>query len=220
MVKYLSFRVIGYPKKMSNSGSIDYYEILQVSPRADQETLERVYRLLAKRYHPDNKYSGDDHKFNDLTEAYRTLSDPETRAAYDAQYESANARDWTLLFRTTPSEGADEDRRIYQAVLSILYTTRRRDANNAAVGVVHLEKMLGVPEKHLEFHIWYLKEKRWIERNENGGFVITANGVDEVIKDDLLLRKDRLLTFSKDFAKDFDSHVEESPGIPDFSKTQ
>ena len=91
---------------------------------------------------------------------------------------------------------------------------------NFFIGVVHLEKMLGVPEKHLEFHIWYLKEKRWIERNENGGFVITANGVDEVIKDDLLLRKDRLLTFSKDFAKDFDSHVEESPGIPDFSKTQ
>jgi curved DNA-binding protein len=41
--------------------------------------------------------------------------------------------------------------------------------------------MLGVPEKHLEFHIWYLKEKRWIERNENGGFVITANGVDDRI---------------------------------------
>lgn len=191
-----------------------------MSPRADQETLERVYRLLAKRYHPDNKFSGDDHKFNALTEAYRALSDPETRAAYDAQYESANARDWSLLFRTPPSEGADEDRRIYQAVLSILYTARRRDANNAAVGVVHLEKMLSVPEKHLEFHTWYLKEKKWIERNENGGFVITANGVDEVIKDDLLLRKDRLLTFSKDFTQDFDKHVEESPRIPDFTKTQ
>jgi len=206
---------------MGLNSSIDYYyEILQVSPRADQETLERVYRLLAKRYHPDNKNSGDTQKFNSLTEAYRTLSDPETRAAYDAQYESANARDWALIFRTTPSEGADEDRRIYLAVLSILYTARRRDANNSAVGVVHLEKMLGVPEKHLEFHTWYLKEKKWIERNENGGFVITANGVDEVIKDDLLLRKDRLLPFSKDFTKDFDSYIEESPRIPDFAKTQ
>jgi curved DNA-binding protein len=184
---------------MSLNSSIDYYESLQVSPRADQETLDRVYRLLAKRYHPDNKNSGDPQKFNSLTEAYRTLSDPETRAAYDAQHESANARDSSWIFGTTPSEGADEDRRIYLAVLSILYTARRRDANNAAVGVVHLEKMLGVPEKHLEFHTWYLKEKKWIERNENGGFVITANGVDEVIKDDLLMRKDRLLPFNHHF---------------------
>jgi curved DNA-binding protein CbpA len=198
----------------------DYYEILQLSPKADQETIGRVYRSLAKRYHPDNKHTGDDHKFNLLTEAYRALSDPEKRAAYDAQYESANARDWALLFRTTPSEGADEDRRIYQAVLSILYTTRRRDANSAAVGVAHLEKMLGVPEKHLEFHIWYLKEKKWIERNEDGGFVITAIGVDEVIKDDLLLQKNRLLPFSKDFTTDFDSYIEKLTRIPDYAKTQ
>lgn len=205
---------------MEQESVIDYYDILQLSARADQETIERVYRLLAKRYHPDNKNSGDEQKFNSLTEAYRALSDPVKRAAYDARHENGNGQQWALFSSTPPSEGADEDRRIYQAVLSILYTTRRRDANNAAVGVVHLEKMLGVPEKHLEFHIWYLKEKKWIERNENGGFVITAQGVDEVIKDDLLLQKNRLLTFSKDFTKDFDSYVEESPGIPDFDKIQ
>jgi curved DNA-binding protein CbpA len=37
----------------------DYYEILQVSPLADSETIERVFRHLAKRYHPDNQESGD-----------------------------------------------------------------------------------------------------------------------------------------------------------------
>jgi curved DNA-binding protein CbpA len=187
---------------MGHLTGTDYYEILQLSPKADQETIERVYRPLAKRYHPDNKHTGDDHKFNLLMEAYRALSDPEKRAAYDAQYESASAREWALLLQTPPSEGADEDQRIYQAVLSILYTARRREANHAAVGVVYLEKMLGVPEKHLEFHIWYLKEKKWIERNEDGGFVITAIGVDEVIKDNLLLQNNRLLPPPKDFAKD------------------
>jgi curved DNA-binding protein len=171
----------------------DYYEILQVSPRADQETLERVYRLLAKRYHPDNKHTGDDHKFNALTKAYRALSDPEQRAAYDANYESANAQEWTQFLRASPSEGADEDKRIYQAVLSILYKARRRDAEKSAVGVVQLEKLLDVPEKHLAFHVWYLKEKKWIQRDENGGFAITAEGVDEVIKNDFPLRMDRLL---------------------------
>jgi curved DNA-binding protein len=33
---------------------VAYYETLQLSPNADQATIERVYRLLAKKYHPDN----------------------------------------------------------------------------------------------------------------------------------------------------------------------
>ena len=32
----------------------DYYEMLQISPNADSETIHRVYRILAQRYHPDN----------------------------------------------------------------------------------------------------------------------------------------------------------------------
>jgi hypothetical protein len=178
--------------------AIDYYDILQLSPRADQETIERVYRLLAKRYHPDNKYTGDDHRFNALTKAYRALSDPEQRAAYDANYDSAGTQEWTQFFRASPSEGAEEDKRITQAVLSILYTARRRDADKSAVGVIQLEKLLGVPEKHLAFHVWYLKEKKWIQRDESGGFAITAEGVDEVIKSDFPLRMDRLLPSPKD----------------------
>ena len=43
---------------MEQHSFIDYYEDLQVSPNADQETIERVYRLLAKRYHPDNHLTG------------------------------------------------------------------------------------------------------------------------------------------------------------------
>jgi curved DNA-binding protein len=54
---------------MEGEGFIDYYEILQLSQRADQETIERVYRLLAKRYHPDNKDTGDAQKFNALSES-------------------------------------------------------------------------------------------------------------------------------------------------------
>jgi len=40
---------------MNNQSLPDYYEDLQISPIADLETIERVFRLLAKRYHPDNK---------------------------------------------------------------------------------------------------------------------------------------------------------------------
>ena len=49
---------------MSQYTFTDYYEDLQVSSNADVETIERVYRLLAKRYHPDNNGTGDAEKFN------------------------------------------------------------------------------------------------------------------------------------------------------------
>jgi curved DNA-binding protein len=171
----------------------DYYETLQVSPRADQETIERVYRLLAKRYHPDNNHTGDAERFNELTQAYRALSNPERRAGYDAKYDEANAHQWNVFSQAAPSKGAEEDRRIYQAILSMLYTARRRDAENPGVGIFQLEKLLGVPEKYLEFHVWYLKEKGWIQRIDNGGWAITANGIDTVIENDLPVKRERLL---------------------------
>jgi curved DNA-binding protein len=185
---------------MGQESFIDYYEILQLSPRADQETIERVYRLLAKRYHPDNQNTGDAGKFDELTKSYRALSDPVKRAGYDAKYDSENARQWSAFSQGSPSEGAEEDQRIYQSILSILYTARKRDGDNPGVGVFQLEKLLDVPEKHLEFHIWYLKEKGWIQRVENGGWAITVSGVDTVIENELPLKKDRLLPAAVEFS--------------------
>jgi curved DNA-binding protein len=177
----------------------DYYEILQVGPNAEQETIERVYRLLAKRYHPDNGGTGDPLKFDMITKAYRVLSDSQRRKEYDANYQESRNLEWNSLFHTLPSGSAEKDKRIYQGILSILYIARRRDALNAGVGVVDLEKMLGFTEKQLEFHIWYLKEKGWIERLDNGGFAITVSGVDAVIEKDLLLRKDRFLPAAEEY---------------------
>lgn len=62
---------------------LDCYEVLQLSPNADGETISRVYRLLAARYHPDNRETGDSEKFIRLSQAYQILSDPEKRARYD-----------------------------------------------------------------------------------------------------------------------------------------
>ena len=185
---------------MGQESFSDYYEILQISPRADKETIERVYRLLAKRYHPDNKNTGDADKFDELTKAYRALSDPVRRAGYDAKYDSENARQWSVFSQSSPSEGAEEDQRIYQAILSILYTAKRRDGANPGVGVFQLEKLIAVPEKYLEFHIWYLKEKGWIQRFESGGWAITVSGVDTVIENKLPLKKDRLLPSAVEFS--------------------
>ncbi len=77
---------------MNQNNLIDYYEDLQVSSNADIETIERVYRLLAKRYHPDNNGTGNAEKFTRIKEAYNVLSDPEKRASFDIKYEKERTR--------------------------------------------------------------------------------------------------------------------------------
>jgi curved DNA-binding protein len=180
-----------------NDSFEDYYEYLQVSPNADSETIEKVYRLLAKRYHPDNKDTGKAEKFQSLTKAYKTLSDAAKRAAYDANYEEARGRQWKAISEASCSKGFDGDAHIRRLILSVLCVKRRESPSEAAIGSWHLEKTVGWPESTLEFHIWYLKEKGWIERSENGGFAITADGVDIIEAEGFMYRKDRLLPDSR-----------------------
>ena len=63
----------------------DYYEILGVDKSADEATLKKAYRTLAKQCHPDT-HPGDadaEAKFKEISEAYAVLSDPEKRRQYD-----------------------------------------------------------------------------------------------------------------------------------------
>ena len=72
---------------MDDDRQIDYYELLQISPNAEPDTIHRVYRLLAQRFHPDNQETGDPARFRQVTDAYQVLSDPEQRARFDVQHQ-------------------------------------------------------------------------------------------------------------------------------------
>jgi curved DNA-binding protein CbpA len=159
----------------------DHYEVLQVSPRADAETIQRVFRHLAKRLHPDNAESGDAEGFNGVMEAFRVLSDPALRAKYDARYEQVREKRWRVFDQQTAAGGVAADRRVRVALLSLLYTSRRNDPDRPGLGVIELERVLGCPEQHMKFHLWYLKENGWIQRQENGTLAVTASGVDRVL---------------------------------------
>ena len=91
---------------VADDKSIDYYEVLQVSPNADPDTIHRIYRLMAQRFHPDNQETGDDTRFRAIHEAYTILSDPQKRAGYDVHFAPFRYRKGskTQILYTTPRD--------------------------------------------------------------------------------------------------------------------
>jgi len=68
----------------------DYYKILEVNKSASSEIISKVYKILAKKYHPDmNKDDIEDaeEKFKEISEAYEVLSNEEKRKTYDEELE-------------------------------------------------------------------------------------------------------------------------------------
>lgn len=81
----------------------DYYATLGVGKTATQEEIQRAYRKLARKYHPDiNKESSAEEKFKQINEAYEVLGDPEKRSKYD-QFGSG----WDGQFANQGYQGGD-----------------------------------------------------------------------------------------------------------------
>lgn len=156
---------------------VDYYELLEASPNASVATIERVFRFMAKRHHPDSSETGDIKTFSKLVEAYETLSDPVARAEYDADYEEQR-RQSSALLRETGHLGGDAAAR--QQMLSLFYAQRRRNMKSPGMGTGTLEHMMGLPVEVLYFHLWFFQQKGWIMREEGGQLSITAEGVEKV----------------------------------------
>jgi curved DNA-binding protein CbpA len=157
----------------------DYYEIMQISPNAEPDTIHRVYRLLAQRFHPDNAETGNDAQFRALSAAYQVLSDPEQRAKYDVAHASQRRERWRLVSSGADSETDFEtEQQVRLTVLEVLYTRRRTEPNNPGVPPLELETLTGRAREHLEFTLWYLNQKKWVTRTDSSDLVITADGAD------------------------------------------
>lgn len=160
---------------MQASEFVDYYELMEISPNANGETVERVFRFLGQRLHPDNTETGDDHRFRQLMTAYQTLRDPARRAAYDVFHRQAQTSKCELL-NAAQAAGDDSQQRHY--LLTVFYGQRRRNMRTPGLGIATLEQMMNCPQEVLEFHLWYFQEKGWVKREESGLFAITAAGID------------------------------------------
>lgn len=81
-------------------GELSYYQLLQLKPECDQVEIEPAFREESRRLHPDRVARSGDAEFKAranriyraVNEAYRTLKDPEARAAYDVELRGGSAR--------------------------------------------------------------------------------------------------------------------------------
>ena len=165
---------------MSDSGFVDYYELLQISPNAEPETVHRVFKMLAQRYHPDNPETGDTERFVLLNQAFDTLSSPALRSSYDSLYQENRAKPIELFESKDFTFGVDGEANRRMGILCLLYTRRRSDPDDPGISLLEFESIMSFPREHLLFTMWYLKERNLLEMDDASDYVITGDGVDYV----------------------------------------
>jgi curved DNA-binding protein len=157
---------------------LDHYEVLQISPNADVETIRRIYKIQAQRFHPDNLETGNAEAFRRISDAYEVLSDPDCRAAYDRDYREARRRE-ALGVPDVPPAGMpvmDEMRR-REEILRLLYNRRFSHPDQPSLNLRELEALLNTAKGDLEFSLWYLKECGYLLRSDSARHIITIKGV-------------------------------------------
>ena len=155
----------------------DHYQVLQVSRTADVDTIRRVFHVLAQRYHPDNRDTGNQEKFRQVVEAHSVLNDPVKRAAHDVFLAGEDKIRFKLFDKLQDTQGVQAEMRKRLGILRLLYAKRLTDSQQATMRGRDFAEMLACPLEHLEFALWMLREQRLIFRSDSNHFEITWQGV-------------------------------------------
>jgi len=121
----------------------DYYELLQISPNADSETIHRVYRFLATRLHPDNNETGQEERFRLLKTAYDVLADPRRRKEYDMDRARTQVPPEPLAATIDFMDANEGEMNRRLAVLAVLYHRRRTNPIFPDVPLSEIEERMG-----------------------------------------------------------------------------
>ena len=168
------------PSAQRGESETDYYDVLQISPKADMETVHRVFRIMAARFHPDNPETGDSEEFLRLKKAFDVLSDPGRRAEYDSIRNARETEPMPIFELKDFVTGVEAESNRRLGVLSLLYNQRRTDPDHPGVSLLDLEKRMGFPREYLSFTMWYLRAKEFVMAADNSDYALTAAGVDHV----------------------------------------
>ena len=94
----------------------DYYIVLGITPSADAKKIKKAYRTVAKKYHPDVSHSSESaERFQEIREAYETLSDEGARRKYDKEL----AKEGSSLRITKVPETIERRRAVFDEMGSV-----------------------------------------------------------------------------------------------------
>jgi len=151
---------------------VDYYAQLGCEPDATEQAIESVMRSLAQELQA-SETEPDPTLVANIKTAYEVLQDPVSRAEYDQEYlrhQQQQAAQQPGSLETV--EGLVDELKFYEK--------RRADTKMPGIGAGGLTEEVSYPSNVLEFHLWYFRERGWIERLEGGQLAITALGVDKI----------------------------------------
>ncbi|HEY9678082.1 MAG TPA: J domain-containing protein [Drouetiella sp.] len=186
------------PQPGNNGGSsepaeLSLYQLLHVDRDAHVTIIRYAYRFLAAQYHPDNGETGDAEKFRVITDAWKTLSDEGKRAAYDMSLGAQEQKSGAAQHKAQPKVnefGRDtlptmvkagiswNEIELRIAILQVLLAARKKKpATGGASGKMLMDCLQIENITEIEFALWYLREKHYIETGERV-FMITGVGLD------------------------------------------
>jgi hypothetical protein len=160
--------------------AIDFYEVLQVSQNAEPETIHRVYRIMAARFHPDNPQTGDSERFLLLNDAYEVLSDAEKRASYDIARRVGECQPLPAFELKEFVDGIEGEQNRRLGILCLLYNRRRSDMEHPGLSLLDLERLMSFPREYISFAVWYLRDRGFVLMGDNSDYTLTAAGADHV----------------------------------------
>ncbi|MBE6155351.1 MAG: hypothetical protein E7164_01175 [Firmicutes bacterium] len=190
----------------------DYYKILGVSKNASVDEIKKAYRKLAKKYHSDNKETGNEKKFKEIQEAYDTLNNEEKRQAYDTfcksntNYEKTTNDDYKKDLNAMFKSYAEDDNlyfitylaeylsktycfKLYNGLLYVKFD--KKYINNEKEIIQRLNQDIKLTKRHFKELMYQLElyaEKITDQVNKirlnNGILTLSDKGIYEVIEDD------------------------------------
>jgi hypothetical protein len=156
----------------------DHYITLGVDIKADGETIQAAYSVLAQKYHPNTPETGDPVKFEAINLAYEVLADPALRIEFDkikgVDHEAGDPKFTGVDFFQHLQHSAV----LRATILCLLYDRRRIRSFKPALSMRHLEAMLFVKAEALDFALWYLKKRSLVVSDDKSALQITVDGMD------------------------------------------
>jgi curved DNA-binding protein CbpA len=162
------------------TGFVDWYEVLGVAPDATDESIKRVFHLVASRFHPDNQDSGDLDRFLRVKTAFEVLSDEQRRKAFDEELRIHNKEPLPVFLSREFTNGVSGEHNRRLGMLCLLYNQRKLNPIVPSLSILQLERLMFMPREHLEFTVWYLKQKKLVGVDDRSSLTITSEGIDFV----------------------------------------